>query len=306
MTIVETTRPITGGVDTHLDVHVAAAVDANGGVLGVESFPTTTAGFAELHDWLAGFGAVDRVGVEGTGAYGAGLARYLRGRGRGGDRGRSPEPPGAPPQRQVRQLDAIEAARAALSGRASGIAKSADGDVEAIRALLVARRSGRNVRIKYLNQIRHLGFTAPTSCGNGSETCPATSSARTAAALRPDRGQRHRSLYATKLAIATLGRRVARARRRRRTTSTRVLDDARAPHRARACSRSTASASTPPRSCWSPPATTRTRSAAKPRSRTCAASRPSARRRARPTGTDSTPAGTAKRTMRCGGSCSPA
>ena len=49
MTIIVETRPITGGVDTHLDTHVAAAVDANGGVLGVESFPTTTAGFAELH-----------------------------------------------------------------------------------------------------------------------------------------------------------------------------------------------------------------------------------------------------------------
>ena len=77
MTIVET-RPITGGVDTHLDVHVAAALDANGGVLGVESFPTTTAGFAELHAWLCRFGSLERVGVEGTGAYGAGLARFLR------------------------------------------------------------------------------------------------------------------------------------------------------------------------------------------------------------------------------------
>ena len=54
MTIVESARPVTGGVDTHLDVHVAAAVDANGGVLGVESFATTTAGFAELHDWSRG------------------------------------------------------------------------------------------------------------------------------------------------------------------------------------------------------------------------------------------------------------
>ena len=77
MTIVEATRPITGGVDTHLDTHVAAAVDANGGLLGVESFPTTTAGFAELHDRLVGFGALVRVGVEGTGAYGAGLARHF-------------------------------------------------------------------------------------------------------------------------------------------------------------------------------------------------------------------------------------
>jgi hypothetical protein len=49
MTIVESTRPVTGGVDTHADVHVAAAVDANGGVLGVQSFATTLAGFAELH-----------------------------------------------------------------------------------------------------------------------------------------------------------------------------------------------------------------------------------------------------------------
>jgi len=161
MTIVETTRPVTGGVDTHADVHVAAAVDANGGVLGVEMFVTTPRGYAELADWLGRFGEVVRVGVEGTGAYGAGLARFLRARGLmviEVDR----------PNRQVRRqhgksdtIDAIEAARAALSGRASGAAKNADGDVEAIRALLVARRSGRNVRVKYLNQIRHLIFTAP-------------------------------------------------------------------------------------------------------------------------------------------------
>ena len=65
MTIVET-RPITGGVDTHLEVHVAAALDANGGVLGIESFATTSQGFSALHGWLAGFGPVARVGVEGT------------------------------------------------------------------------------------------------------------------------------------------------------------------------------------------------------------------------------------------------
>jgi transposase len=207
MTIVETTRLITGGVDTHLDVHVAAAVDANGGVLGVESFATTPAGYGELHSWLAGFGTVDRVGVEGTGAYGAGLARHLCGRGLvviEVDR----------PNRQERrrngksdELDAIEAARAALSGRASGIAKSADGDVEAIRALLVARRSGRNVRIRYLNQIRHLGFTAPDELRERLRDVPADQLARTAAALRPTAGS-DTVVYATKLAIATLGRRI--------------------------------------------------------------------------------------------------
>src|SRR6266542_862872 len=161
MTIVETTRPITGGVDTHLDVHVAAAVDANGGVLGVESFATTPAGYVQLHGWLAGFGPVGRVGVEGTGAYGAGLARHLRGQGVvviEVDR----------PNRQERrrngksdELDAIEAERAALSGRASGVAKSADGDVEGLRALLVAKRSARSIRIKTTGQLRHLVITAP-------------------------------------------------------------------------------------------------------------------------------------------------
>jgi transposase len=207
MTIVESTRPVTGGVDTHADVHVAAAVDANGGVLGVESFATTSAGYLQLHHWLAEFGTVDRVGVEGTGAYGAGLARHLRGQGLvviEVDR----------PNRQERrrngksdELDAIEAARAALSGRASGIAKSADGDVEAIRVLLVARRSGRNVRIKYLNQIRHLGFTAPDELRERLRDVPPDRLARTAAALRPTAGS-DTVTYATKLAIATLGRRV--------------------------------------------------------------------------------------------------
>src|SRR5256885_6466013 len=207
MTIVESTRPVTGGVDTHADVHVAAAVDANGGLLGVESFATTPVGFGELVCWLAGFGAVDRVGVEGTGAYGAGLARHLRGEGLvviEVDR----------PIRQERrrngksdELVAVEAARAALSGRASGIAKTADGDVEAIRALLVVRRSGRNVRIKYLNQIRHLGFTAPDELRERLREVHRDHLARTAAALRPTTGS-DTVVYATKLAIATLGRRV--------------------------------------------------------------------------------------------------
>jgi transposase len=207
MTIVESARPVTGGVDTHADVHVAAAVDGNGGVLGVESFATTPAGFRELHGWLAGFGELARVGVEGTGAYGAGLARFLRARDLEVievDR----------PNRQLRRragksdtIDAIEAARAALSGRARGIAKTADGDVEAIRVLLVARRSGRDVRIKYLNQIRHLGFTAPDELRERMRGVPPERLARTAAALRP--GPANSSVrHATKLAIRTLGRRV--------------------------------------------------------------------------------------------------
>ena len=77
MTIVEDKRAITGGVDTHAGMHVAAALDPIGGLLGVEEFPATAAGYARLLGWLAGFGTVALVGIEGTGSYGAGLARHM-------------------------------------------------------------------------------------------------------------------------------------------------------------------------------------------------------------------------------------
>ena len=206
MAIVET-RPITGGIDTHLEVHVAAALDASGGVLGVESFATTPAGMVGLHAWLAAFGPVDRVGVEGTGAYGAGLARHLRAVGLEVievDR----------PNRQVRRqqgksdtVDAVEAGRAVLSGRASGVAKTADGNAEAMRALLVAKRCGREARITCLNQLRHLGFCAPDELRERFRDVPGARLAEAAAALRP-RADSDPVLYATKLAMRTLGRRV--------------------------------------------------------------------------------------------------
>ena len=77
MTILEDTRVITGGVDTHADMHVAAALDPLGGLLGVREFPATAAGYAGLLSWLTGLGDLAVVGVEGTGSYGAGLARDL-------------------------------------------------------------------------------------------------------------------------------------------------------------------------------------------------------------------------------------
>ena len=67
--------PVTGGVDTHKDVHVAVVIDEVGRVLGTESFPTTVAGHRQLLAWMQRNGQIDRIGVEGTGAYGAGLAR---------------------------------------------------------------------------------------------------------------------------------------------------------------------------------------------------------------------------------------
>jgi transposase len=209
MTMVEVSRKaaVTGGVDTHLDVNVAAALDSIGGLLGVAEFPTTADGHDKLLCWLAGFGDVARVGVEGTGSYGAGLARYLRACGvqvLEVDR----------PNRQARRrtgksdtVDAIEAARAAQGGRAFGAAKTRDGNVEAIRALVVARRSARSTKIKTLNQIRHLGFTAPDQLRQRLSGVSPRCLGKKAAALRP-RPDQGPVVFATTTAIRALGRRV--------------------------------------------------------------------------------------------------
>jgi len=208
MTIVEGTRAITGGVDTHLEVHVAAALDPIGGLLGVKEFCTSRAGERELLAWLSGFGPVARIGVEGTGSYGASLGRFLAAAGVTVievDR----------PNRQARHrrgksdpVDAIEAAHAAQGGRATGAAKSRDGNVEAIRALMVAKRSARSVRIKTLNQIRHLSFTAPEEIRARYKDITSRQGIATQVAVLRPRAGGDPVLYATKVAMRTLGRRV--------------------------------------------------------------------------------------------------
>ena len=102
MTIVGDRRAVTGGVDTHADTHVAAALDPVGGLLGVQEFPVTPAGYARLLGWLGGFGTVALVGIEGTGSYGAGLARHVTAAGIRVVEGGPVRPPGPPPPGQVR------------------------------------------------------------------------------------------------------------------------------------------------------------------------------------------------------------
>jgi transposase len=74
-------RLVTLGVDTHADIHVAVALDHLGGMPGAIETPTTRAGFEQLLEWASALGVIDRVGIEGTGSYGAGLFRWLRARG---------------------------------------------------------------------------------------------------------------------------------------------------------------------------------------------------------------------------------
>jgi len=194
-------------VDTHLDVNVAAVLDGIGGLLGVEQFPTTTAGNQALLGWLETFGRLVKVGVEGTGSYGAPLARYLR---RAGVQVMEVDRPNRQERRRKGKtdvVDAIEAARAAQGERQLGWAKTRDGNVEAIRALVVARRSAKSTKIKSLNQIRHLGFTAPEDIRQSLSGLTSRMVAKQAAAMRPRAGG-DPVIYATKTALRALGRRV--------------------------------------------------------------------------------------------------
>jgi transposase len=205
MTMTTLPRQITAGIDTHLDVHVAAALDDRGGLLGVESFETTPQGYRSLLGWLRGFGEVKQIGVEGTGSYGAGVSRHLH---REGLRVVEVDRPNR--QRRRRRgksdpQDAITAARAAQSGDAQGEAKTRDGNVEAIRVLRVARSSARKARTQTLNQMRSLISTGPDDIRAELRDLNVYRLLERAASYRP--GTRRDIASLTKLTLRMLARR---------------------------------------------------------------------------------------------------
>lgn len=200
---------VTVGVDTHRDLHVAVALNQQGGWLGARSFPTTPSGFAALRTWAASYGALGSIGIEGTGSYGAGLARWLRARGlrvveierpdrrdRQGRRRRGKSDP----------TDAEAAARAVLAGTAVGQPKAADGQVEMIRLLRVARRSALKARTQAANQLHALVLTAPDPLRARLRGLTLDRLVVVAAAFRPG-PLLDTPLAATRLALKSLARR---------------------------------------------------------------------------------------------------
>ncbi|HMK99939.1 MAG TPA: IS110 family transposase [Acidimicrobiales bacterium] len=205
-TMTDTARRVTGGVDTHRDLHVVCALDERGAELGVESFPTTPAGYRRMLHWLRHFGEVGRVGVEGTGSYGAGLTRYLQTEG-------VEVIEICCPNRQRRRshgksdpVDAVAAARAVFSGDAVIEPKIRTGNVEAIRALRIADRSARHNRIKAINQMRALLLTGPEDLREQFRGTTVWRMVRGAARLRP--GDPTTPIGATKFTLRILARRV--------------------------------------------------------------------------------------------------
>jgi transposase len=153
---------VTIGVDTHKDLHVAAARDQLGRRLGTTMAPATSGGYAQLLAWAHALGEVQAWGVEGTGSYGAGLARFLH-------RHRQRVLEVNRPDRATRRrrgksdpVDADAAARTVQAGEATGVPKAQDGVVEMARALRVARQTAVKARTQAINAIKALLVTAPS------------------------------------------------------------------------------------------------------------------------------------------------
>jgi len=196
---------ITGGVDTHGEVHVAAAVDGTGRILATQSFAATAAGYRALLGWLGRHGRVVRVGMEGTGSYGAGLARYLAGEGVAVVEVNRPDRQRRRRHGKSDTVDAEAAARAALNGDAAGTPKSGGGPVESTRVLRLARRSAIKARTQAANQMHGLVVTAPDQLRSrlwdlGTDDCVAI-------CARFRNGDVADPAEATKLALRTLARR---------------------------------------------------------------------------------------------------
>ena len=201
----ENDRIVFGGVDTHRDTHVAAVVDATGRVLGTAPFRADVAGYERLGDWLESWGRVAKVGIEGTGSYGAGLARYLTETGVGMVEVNRPN-------RQLRRrlgktdtVDATAAARAVLNGQATGLPKSGNGPVEAIRMLQVARRSAIKARTQAINQLHALVITAPDQVKHQLGQLNPKARVKACAVFRP--GKDHTTIRYAKTALRLLARR---------------------------------------------------------------------------------------------------
>ena len=193
------------GVDTHQDKHVAVAIDRRGIRLGEFHIPTTTCGYKDLERWSLGWGEVQTFGIEGTGSYGAGVARFLTARGYDVVEVNRPDRAARYRKGKTDPTDAESAARSVLAGVADATPKSGEGEVEMIRMLKSAKDSAVKSRTQAFNQMKALIVTSPAPLReslNGSTTAALVSRCR---GLRP--GPLDGSTAAAKHTLRSLARR---------------------------------------------------------------------------------------------------
>jgi transposase len=192
-------------VDTHKDLHVAAARDQLGRRLATTQVPANSAGYAQLLAWASGLGQVQAWGVEGTGSYGAGLARFLAAHGQRVLEVNRPDRAARRRRGKSDPVDADAAARSVQAGEATGIPKAQDGTGEMLRALRVARQSAVKARTQAINAIKALLVTGPTELREQLADLPTSRLIRQATAFEP--GTLATPTAATMLALHGLAQR---------------------------------------------------------------------------------------------------
>jgi len=179
-------RRIIGGVDTHKDLHVAAVVDEQDRVLGTQSFASTRQGYRQMLAWMRTFGEVQRVGVESTGSYGAGLLRFLQQAGVTVLEVTTPDRQDRRRRGKKDDFDAQNAAHAAFAGIRTVTPKSRDGMIEALRVLSACRKTAVTARRIALQMIQNTIVCAPESLREMLRRMTRMQLVRTLAAWRPD------------------------------------------------------------------------------------------------------------------------
>src|SRR5262249_46963307 len=199
-------RVVIGGIDTHKDLHVVAALDLNGALLGTEQFATTRAGYRRLLAWLQAFGDVRCIGIEGTGSYGAGITRHLMQAG-------LPVLEVDRPDRSERRrrgkndtLDAEAAAPAARAGHRTSVPKTKAGRVEALRVLRLTRSTAVKARRAALQVLRNQIVSAPEDVREPLRHLTRMELIRVCAAARPNSSGFREPTIATRLALKSLAR----------------------------------------------------------------------------------------------------
>ena len=197
---------IIGGIDTHKDIHVAAVVDHHGTVLGTEQYSTTRAGHRALLRWMRRFGDLARVGVEGTGSYGAGIARHLTAAGVQVLEVTRPDRSDRRLRGKSDTLDAVNAALAALQGKRTTVPKSRNGRVEALRVLRLTRGGAVKSRRAALQLLHSHIVSAPDELRDQVRNLSRMQLIRTCAAWRVDPGACDDPVVATRLALKQANR----------------------------------------------------------------------------------------------------
>ena len=175
------------GVDTHKDPHVAVAIDGRGVRLGEKHVSVATCGYDELEQWSCDLGHVHAFGVEGTGSYGAGLARFLTCRGYTVVEVNRPDRSVRYRKGKSDPTDAEMAARSVLAGVAYATPKSGEGEVEMIRMLKSAKNSAVMARTQAINQMKALVLTAPAQLRETLDGLTTSALVRRCRGFRPGR-----------------------------------------------------------------------------------------------------------------------